>query len=166
MIDLINRSYILLDISDTFQNENAGNAYYDHVRQKIFENESSIMSVCESSIGSYGMQITDQDLSIGVIRKLESYVQFCQLVKKNFDISENYILGNFLMNIKARIIQKYNMSQLPPKSRVENLLYNIKKGINVLMSTILIVFSLNIEKDNNIENEEILNSLENSICHE
>lgn len=70
------------------------------------------------------------------------------------------------MNIKARIIQKYNMSQLPPKSRVENLLYNIKKGINVLMSTILIVFSLNIEKDNNIENEEILNSLENSICHE
>lgn len=35
------------------------------------------MSVCESSIGSYGMQITDQDLSIGVIRKLESYVQFC-----------------------------------------------------------------------------------------
>lgn len=70
------------------------------------------------------------------------------------------------MNIKARIIQKYNMSQLPPKSRIENLLYNIKKGINVLMSTILIVFSLNIEKDNNIENEEILNSLENSICHE
>ena len=70
------------------------------------------------------------------------------------------------MNIKARIIQKYNMSQLPPKSRVENLLYNIKKGINVLISTILIVFSLNIEKDNNIENEEILNSLENSICHE